>query len=156
MGVYFGLILGALYLVRAKQRMGHWTYLMNVLGTVLVAFALVQATRLTFERFAAFKLLPDAEKGMLAVDIESPPSIYFIILDGYGRGDVLRQIYGCSNSDFLDDLRELSFSVAQRSSSNYSQTLPSIAATLNFAYLDSLIEPISASVADQRGLRELM
>ena len=156
MGVYFGLILGALYLVRAKQRMGHWTYLMNVLGTVLVAFALVQTARLTFERFTGFKLLPDAEGETLAVDIEEHPSIYFIILDGYGRGDVLRQIYGCSNSDFLDDLRELGFSVAERSSSNYSQTLPSIAATLNFAYLDSLVEPSSERLGDHRGLRELM
>ena len=160
-GVYLGLILGALYLIRAKRLMGHWTYLMNVLGTVLVAFALVQGGSFTYQRFAGFKLLPGAEGGAPATDMEEHasiehPSVYFIILDGYGRGDVLRQVYGCSNSDFLDDLRELGFTVAERSSSNYSRTLPSLAATLNFAYLDSLVEPISEHLPDHRGLRELM
>ena len=155
-GVYSGLILGALYLVRAKQGVGHWTYLMNVLGTILIAFTLVQAARLTAYRFTAFKLIPEADGAMLATDIEERPSIYFIILDGYGRGDVLRQIYGCGKSDFLDGLRELGFSVAERSSSNYSRTLPSIASTLNLAYLDSLVEPISESLSDRRGMRELV
>ena len=47
------------------------------------------------------------------------PNIYYIILDGYARADVLRDLYGFDNSEFIADLQERGFFVAHRSTSNY-------------------------------------
>src|SRR3970282_1068515 len=66
------------------------------------------------------------------------PDIYYIILDGYARDDILRKFYQLDNRDFLDRLGELGFYVAGCAQSNYAQTQLSLASSLNFAYLDSL------------------
>ena len=63
------------------------------------------------------------------------PDIYFIVLDGYGRSDVLERLYGHDNQPFLDELAERGFYVAEDSYSNYAMTYLSLAATLNMEYL---------------------
>jgi len=64
------------------------------------------------------------------------PDIYYIILDDYARGDVLKEVYGYDNSAFLSWLRSTGFYVADRSRANYVQTMLSLASSLNSAYLD--------------------
>jgi len=66
------------------------------------------------------------------------PDIYYIILDSYARDDVLKDDYGLDNTPFLDFLTTHGFQVARRSRTNYIHTYPSLAAALNFEYLDSL------------------
>jgi len=66
---------------------------------------------------------------------ENRPDIYLIVLDGYGRQDVLQQMYGYDNSEFLQKLEERGFYVADDSHSNYVQTPHSISSLLNFDYL---------------------
>jgi hypothetical protein len=68
------------------------------------------------------------------------PDIYYIILDGYTRQDVLKSKYGLDNADFIAQLKELGFYIAESSRSNYSQTHLSLASSLNATYLDSLAE----------------
>ena len=66
------------------------------------------------------------------------PDIYYIILDQYPRQDVLEEMYGFDNSEFMNHLTELGFYIADRSFSNYSQTELSLASSLNFQYLSEL------------------
>lgn len=66
------------------------------------------------------------------------PDIYYIILDGYGRADMLQSIHGYDNSLFIAELQKRGFIVAKRSQSNYPRTLLSLASSLNMQYLDSL------------------
>jgi hypothetical protein len=82
-----------------------------------------------------------------AVTDATGPDIYFIILDGYGREDVLRDWYEYDNSAFLDGLRDRGFYVADKSYSNYSMTYLSMAATLNMTYLSEEI-PYDYAAAD--------
>jgi hypothetical protein len=72
------------------------------------------------------------------VSTVSKPDIYYFVLDGYGRSDVLREIYGFDNSDFLKYLRDKGFYVADQSRSNYIQTSLSLASSLNFGYINDL------------------
>jgi hypothetical protein len=65
------------------------------------------------------------------------PDIYFIILDGYGRADVLAEMYQHDNRPFLDALRSRGLVVADASYSNYAMTYLSLAASLNMDYVDS-------------------
>ena len=67
-----------------------------------------------------------------------PPDIYYIILDAYGRSDVLQSIYGVDNSSFIEQLKGLGFYVAQCSTSNYAQTELSLSSSLNFNYIQTL------------------
>ncbi len=66
------------------------------------------------------------------------PDIYYVILDGYSRADVLENVYGVDNGPFLAQLTSRGFYVADKSRPNYLQTLPSLAASLNGRYLDDL------------------
>jgi hypothetical protein len=84
------------------------------------------------------------------------PDIYYIILDGYARDDILRKFYELDNRDFLDRLRELGFYVAGCSQSNYAQTQLSLASSLNLAYLDSLGADFHAGNDSRAGLPDLI
>jgi len=64
------------------------------------------------------------------------PDVYYIVLDGYARADVLKREYGFDNSEFLDGLRQRGFRVSDQSSANYGWTFLSLASTLNLSYLD--------------------
>ncbi|MBN2118145.1 MAG: hypothetical protein JW730_16340 [Anaerolineales bacterium] len=66
------------------------------------------------------------------------PDIYYIILDGYGRADMLQTIHGFDNSMFVDALEQRGFVVASDSQSNYARTILSLSSSLNMQYLDTL------------------
>jgi hypothetical protein len=66
------------------------------------------------------------------------PDIYYIILDGYGRQDILETLYEFDNSSFLTDLAARGFYVAEDASSNYIQTMLSLSSSLNMDYLQTL------------------
>jgi hypothetical protein len=46
--------------------------------------------------------------------IAQTPDVYYIILDGYGRQDVLQREYGFDNSEFINALQSRAFYVARR------------------------------------------
>lgn len=68
------------------------------------------------------------------------PDIYYIVLDAHGRSDILKEHGGYDSSAFLASLKELGFYVADCSQTNYSLTLLSLASSLNYAYLDELMD----------------
>jgi hypothetical protein len=66
------------------------------------------------------------------------PDIYYIILDGMGREDVLKDIYLADISDFRTYLEQRGFYIASESRSNYAWTELSLTSSLNFMYLDDM------------------
>ncbi len=70
-------------------------------------------------------------------NITSDVDIYYIILDGYGRNDVLSELYTIDNQEFLDFLDSRGFYIANESQANYIQTALSLASSLNLGYLAS-------------------
>lgn len=66
--------------------------------------------------------------------------IYYIILDAYGRQDILSDSYNFDNTDFIKYLENKGFYVASKSSSNYAYTHLSLPSTFNFKYLDCLTD----------------
>lgn len=106
-----------------------------LLSGVTLAMALYSSTR-----------EQQAERNQIAGDSPTPPSqaqiggrrlpdIYYIILDGYARADVLKEVYHYDNGEFVDWLRAAGFYVADESRSNYLQTMLSLASSLNSVYL---------------------
>jgi len=83
------------------------------------------------------------------------PDIYYIILDGYGRKDILQELYDFDNSDFLAALGARGFYIAEESSSNYVQTMLSLSSSFNMDYLQSLTAD-SADIENREALIELL
>jgi Sulfatase len=69
---------------------------------------------------------------------ETPPDIYYFILDSYGRTDLLKNNLEYDNSGFIANLEKQGFYVAQCSQSNYPRTDVSLGSSLNMDYLQNL------------------
>lgn len=69
------------------------------------------------------------------------PDFFYIVLDGYGREDVLRSLYALENRPFLDALDKRGFTVADRARSNFCQTELSLASSLNLCGIEGLPRP---------------
>ena len=76
------------------------------------------------------------------------PDIYYIILDGYGRSDILKEIYDYDNSEFLTFLKQEGFYVAEESRANYAFTTMSLTSSLNYMYLNNLAEKLGEASHD--------
>jgi hypothetical protein len=68
------------------------------------------------------------------------PYIYFIVLDGYARDDVLRTGFSHDNTRFLEDLEDRGFYVARESDTNYVHTYLSLPSSLNGVYMAEFID----------------
>jgi hypothetical protein len=66
------------------------------------------------------------------------PDIYWIVLDAFGRADVLRDEYGIERG-LAEDLEDLGFYVAERAVANYSTTLHTLPSVLNKDYVRTLV-----------------
>lgn len=78
------------------------------------------------------------------------PDIYYIVLDGFGRADVLRTMYEVDIFGLHDFLRARGFYVAEQSRANYSSTVLSLASSFNYTYLDALTSEAGPDTSDQR------
>jgi hypothetical protein len=130
------------------------TYILNLVGLFLLVLPVFQLAS-----FALQSRTSQAETDASVLNLKAasqPPDIYYIILDGYGRADVLKNEYGYDNSDFLNTLRDLGFYIADCSQSNYAQTQMSLASSLNFNYIDALSNRFVPGSDDRTGLDALI
>jgi hypothetical protein len=121
-----------------------------VLGVNLYTFAPAFWHRAAW-RPAADALIASVAASPGTVAPEPRGDIYYIVLDAFGRPDVLENRYGLDLAPFVAALRSRGFDVPERSQSNYSQTFLSLASSLNLSYLD----PVAAAMADSNDRRVL-
>ncbi len=90
------------------------------------------------------------------ITLETAPQsdIYYIIVDGYGRADMLQALYHFDNAEFLSALQSRGFYVAEKSQSNYLKTSLSLASSLNLNYLNAL--PFPSDTSDTMPLETLI
>lgn len=131
-------------------------YTLNVVGLFLLVLPSFQ---LIFYFLQSSTAQVEAQQNTRALDLnvrDEPPDIYYIILDGYSREDVLQDQFGYDNSGFLDTLQDLGFYVAECGQSNYAQTQISLASSLNFDYIDALSDRFTPGSDDRSGLDTLI
>ncbi len=122
----------------------------------LLLLAIAQGGRTWFggERSTLFPA--DAPPRSASAPLPQRPDVYHLVVDGYGRADVLADLYGFDNRRFLDRLRGLGFVVGDSAIANYPTTLSSLAATLNLDYLGPRVDrfgPLYRSIRDNRLFR---
>ncbi len=148
--IWTGVLLVALWGVsRLRRDLRPATRLLNMVGLGLVLLQVAMAAPAVWRQAHRQYPVPD----LAGYHSHRPaggklPNIYFIVLDGYARADVLRERYGFDNGPFLDFLRQRGFYVADRSSANYFTTLMSLPATLNMDYLDPLARAAGRQCSD--------
>jgi len=122
--------------LRTRRNLDHITVILNWIGAALIAVEILHG---------GFALATRQDSGQVdrgqVTAVESTgyrPDIYYIIVDGYARSDVLNGIYGYDNSSLLTKLKDLGFFVADSSFANYPQTILSLASSLNMDFVENL------------------
>lgn len=152
--LWLGLMaLGIWWAARKSLNLPSVTNTLNVVGLFLLILPVTQLISFSIQS----KTSQTEDPAALNLQVPGqPPDIYYIILDGYGRADVLKDQFGYDNSDFLNELKDLGFIVAECSQSNYAQTQMSLASSLNFNYIDALSDRFVAGSEDRTGLDVLI
>jgi hypothetical protein len=146
--VFVGMI--SLWLLKKRNYKYNLSALLTWAG-LLILFSQIAALLIGFSSIprSYFRSM-NARSNNLAVPLgELPaikPDIYYIILDGYPRADILRDIYQYDNSSFIQDLEELGFVVPSNSHSNYSRTSISVSTTLDMQYWESIAPDMQGAV----------
>lgn len=130
------LLLSLVLIARFVSRSNPSPYWLNLFSIVLLMYPTYQIASNVFQQWSA-------ERAIISSAGEVPSKtdqqdIYYIILDAYAREDVLRDLLGYDNSDFLNSLRQRGFYVAGCSQANYAYTEFSLTSSLNYDYLDRL------------------
>jgi len=89
-------------------------------------------------------------------EIGEKPNIYYIVLDGYGRSDVISKFYGYDNSRFINFLQTNGFYVEKNAYSNYSQTELSLSSSLNMDYIQDIVKNLDKNSDDKKILYDLI
>lgn len=135
------IVLGLLivfWVVRSIKSADSFTYPLNLLSIFLLIYPLFTITANLIQQSISDASSRKADVVAGTEANATKPDVYYIILDGYGRQDVLQKEFGFDNSEFIEGLRERGFYVAECSQSNYAHTLYSLPSSLNYDYLDSL------------------
>jgi hypothetical protein len=133
-------ILIALWLIKRFRANRDLTMIMNIFSTVLILLPTIQICTFLVHNKATLELDRNTSATPLIswTDDSAPPDIYYIVLDGYVRSDVLQQVYGFDNSTFLSALQDMGFYIPECSRSNYSRTSHSVTSTFNMEYIQTL------------------
>jgi len=150
-----GLVFAALaaLLVRTRMPLRTLTILFNIAAAALVVVpvAMIALYLLSSRAIAVARPEPVARSAPAA-----RPDIYYLIVDGYGRADILAELYAIDNSAFVAGLEERGFYVAAQSRANYTHTHLSLASALNMIYLDEVADQVGRDSTNRMPLRELI
>lgn len=130
----------AYFIIKTRKNLRDLTKVLNVVASSLVLISLIS---ISIYKFTSWIVSRDNRGKINAKTNEvilgkttKLPNIYYIILDGYGRTDILSELYGYNNTEFINYLKQKGFYIAEKSKSNYHDTILSLASSLNLSYLD--------------------
>lgn len=133
----------AIAIKNTKDNRDCMTRIFNLMSLFLLIFPTFVIVEYKLKEPSLISLKEDKEKSTFGNAPEIiERDIYFIVLDGYARCDVLREFYDFDNTAFINYLKQKGFFVASRSHSNYAWTHLSLPSMLNFEYVNYLSETI--------------
>ncbi|MDH4156858.1 MAG: hypothetical protein OEW00_06240 [candidate division Zixibacteria bacterium] len=135
-GLSLMLVAVIFFTLRAAGSLPRLTRLLNIVAVMLVLLQVAAGGYAVAGRSSVALDRPE-----IAVTGDSPdklPNIYYIVVDGYARHDILKEIFHYDNSEFLEHLRDKGFFVADSSYANYTQTMQTLASSLNMNFLHAL------------------
>lgn len=159
---FFGLLFAGIFYLSARMKeswLAAWTRGLHLFGVFLLFVSLFQTGVAEAGKAKAPSRAGDfleEEKSFAGQGPLERPDIYCIILDGYARADVLREVYHYDNAWFIEELRKLGFYVSSESCSNYHTTYFSLASSLNMDYLDGRLKGVPRFSKNMNVLGEMI
>ena len=162
--ILFGI--GSFLIIKTKATLGNATSIVNAISVVFISVIVVMVGIETFgcdecliqqtsarqvDFFSDDKIdfSPYFESHSFSIsESDSLPNVYFIILDGYPRNDILEKHLNFDNSKFTNMLEQRGFHVAKNSFANYSFSGLSISSTMNMNYMNFLADEIGEDSRD--------
>jgi hypothetical protein len=162
--ILFGI--GSFLIIKTKATLGNATSIVNTMSVVFISVIVVMVGIETFgcdecliqqtsarqvDFFSDDKIdfSPYFESHSFSIsESDSLPNVYFIILDGYPRNDILEKHLNFDNSKFTNMLEQRGFHVAKNSFANYSFSGLSISSTMNMNYINFLADEIGEDSRD--------
>ena len=146
LGILWGVLV--IFVIRSK---GNLIFANKFLSVIGLAAVLIPAFQIGYYEISNSNLFLKSENKQSAEvsGIEpnaTSPDIYYFILDGYGRSDVLKKTFKFDNSAFIQELKRMGFYVADCSRSNYSFTRPSLSSSLNMNYVEVFAPEVTPDV----------
>jgi hypothetical protein len=135
-----------LYLIaRTSKVLRYPTIILNVGMVVMLLISVVRVGTYEFQRIGSGGNLSDSHTDIQldVLQYDTPPDIYYIVLERYANVGTLADVYDFDNSDFLNQLRAEGFYVANESFANYVRTSESLASSMNMEYIDYMDETSS-------------
>jgi len=134
-----------LIMIRQLKDLNPLTAFANTMSVVMLFFPIINIGRYMIEERVYNPTVGTQTSSPFKMSVPSPaPDVYFIVLDAYGRADILQKLFGYDNSGFINELQDIGFYVVECSQSNYARTQLSIASTLNMDYVPNLVPDIYA------------
>jgi len=136
-------------IVKTRRQLFNLTKIMNVIMAALFFFSVAN---IVVHRFKISGIFPRQSQEVPMVSeghADQMPDIYYIILDGYGRDDILKEYFGYDNSEFTAFLQEKGFYVASKSRTNFVWTYLSLASSLNYQYINNLSDLLGKDSCDR-------
>ncbi len=133
------------------QKLKEPAHLINFLNVVLLAMMLapgyyiVQFLLASSGSLAAIQSRQSAIPPLRLDPATERPDIYYIILDGYVRADVLEEVFDADNAEMTSFLENRGFYVATAARSNYVHTVLSLASSLNLDYVNDWTPSLQGS-----------
>ena len=153
-----GMLGSFLLLRRYKTDYASWTGNLNRFGGILVvlAVAIVALHVPRVERITPAVFSDTVPDSAAQTGIDQMPDIYFLVLGGYGRSDMLRSVYGYDNTPFIREMESRGFREVGLSMSNYNSPVLSLASCMNMEYLQDLVtDPKARASASLLSVAEL-
>ncbi|MDD5679712.1 MAG: hypothetical protein PHI59_00495 [Candidatus Omnitrophica bacterium] len=149
-------ILGIYGIIKRRGNLDNVTRIFNVVAGSLVAISLINIVFYEVTASLGKWAVKNHTPGNLNICITKSeaasvcPDIYYIILDRYNRADILKEVYGFDNSEFINYLTSKGFYVASRSNANYGDTEQSLCSSLNMEFIRDMSNNVLAKLNDRR------
>jgi len=146
-----------MWFILTKRDLAQLNRWVNYVAIILLAISVfsVGLAIATVEHTA----LTEDDRGLSRPNVRTSsenPDIYYIILDGFARADILAELYHLPRSRLVEFLAQRGFFVARRAGANYCQTDLSLASSLNFKYLDPAKDGYRPDSADRIPLKRMI
>jgi hypothetical protein len=133
---------GGWLIYKKVKHLDLFTRVMNIVSIVLLVIPMFQIGLFQWTRYHLVS--GGGNQSSVTWDASAIPSaqlpdVYYIILDGYSRDDMLLKNYNLDISNFLTQLEGLGFYVPRCSQSNYGLTGLSLASSLNMNTVDQIL-----------------
>lgn len=147
-----GYIIGGLVIAGLAARWRPKAHPLNLVGLCITVISVANILWLFFGSLPA-KQVSASTAITQALPPGPRPDIFHIVLDGFGRADVLKERMDLDLSGFIQDLENRGFQVVDQARTSYVQTELSVSSTLNMELLQKLLPESAKDMTNRQVLK---